>query len=55
MARYDKAIPPGGEGKITLRLNPMTCGQDTKKSVLVTCNDPKKPYFLLFLKGQSSS
>ncbi len=54
MARYDRAIPPGGEGKIILRLNPSTCGRDTKKSVLVTCNDPKRPYFILILKGQAS-
>jgi hypothetical protein len=54
VARYDTAIPPGGEGKITLKLNPKACGQDTKKSILVTCNDPQKPYFILILKGQAS-
>ncbi|MCE5334820.1 MAG: DUF1573 domain-containing protein [Desulfobacteraceae bacterium] len=48
-------MPPGGEGTITLRLNPKACSGKTEKSVLVTCNDPKKPYFILILRGQSNS
>ena len=55
MASFDKAIPPGGEGTITLKLNSKACSGETKKSILVTCNDPQKPYFILILKGLASS
>lgn len=55
MAQFDSAIPPGGEGTITLKLNPKACNGDTKKTALVTCDDPQKPYFILTLKGQASS
>ncbi|MHC1724713.1 MAG: hypothetical protein AB9866_01610 [Syntrophobacteraceae bacterium] len=48
-------MPPGGEGTITLRLNPKACSGDTKKSIVVTCNDPHRPYFILILKGQTNS
>ena len=41
MAYFDRSIPPGGEGKITLRLN--TRGYDGKirKTARVYTNDPK--------------
>jgi len=41
VASYDRSIPPGGEGKITLRIN--TKGYDGKirKSARVYTNDPK--------------
>lgn len=53
VAQFDKAIPPGGVGTITLKLNPKACSGDTKKSTVVTCNDPQKPYFILILKGRN--
>ncbi|NSW86652.1 MAG: DUF1573 domain-containing protein [Syntrophobacteraceae bacterium] len=55
MAYADKAIPPGGEGKITLKLNPRSCSGETKKSAVVTSNDPMKPYFILVVQGTFSS
>ncbi len=53
MARFDRAIPPGGEGKIVLTLNPKACRGSTKKSTVVTCNDPKQPYFILTMEAHS--
>ncbi|MEM5786564.1 MAG: hypothetical protein AAGU11_04550 [Syntrophobacteraceae bacterium] len=47
-------MPPGGEGTITLKLNPKACNGETKKSIVVTCNDPQKPYFILILRGQAN-
>jgi len=46
-------IPPGGEGKITLSLNPLACSGDVKKITLVTVNDPQKPSFVLIMQGRS--
>ncbi|MFP5212254.1 MAG: hypothetical protein ACLGPL_02640 [Acidobacteriota bacterium] len=54
MAHFDRAIPPGGEGKIKLRLNPSSCRGETEKSTLVTTNDPKKSYFMLVLKARAT-
>jgi hypothetical protein len=49
---FNKAIPPGAEGKVTVKLNPRGCSQGGgKKWVLVTCNDPKNPYFSLWVQG----
>jgi hypothetical protein len=55
VAHFDRAIPPGAEGTITLKLNPKSCNGDMKKSTLVTCNDPAKPYFILMIQGRSDS
>ncbi|HOI96082.1 DUF1573 domain-containing protein [Syntrophobacter fumaroxidans] len=55
VAQFDRAIPPGGEGTITLKLNPKSCNGEMKKTTLVTCNDPGKPYFILVLQGRSSA
>ncbi len=43
MAYFDRSIPPGGEGKIPLRLN--TRGYDGKvpKTARIYTNDPKTP------------
>ena len=48
---YNKAVPPGGEGKIVAKLNPRGCSQPGKKWILVTTNDPKKAYFSLTMHG----
>lgn len=49
MASYDRSIPPGGEGRITLKIN--TKGYDGKirKSAKVYTNDPKAPQAVLIL------
>ncbi|MEN6441431.1 MAG: DUF1573 domain-containing protein [Syntrophobacter sp.] len=50
--RFDKTIPPGGEGTIKVSLNPKGCTSKSKvKSFLVLTNDPEKAYFLLELAG----
>jgi hypothetical protein len=54
VSRYDKAIPPGGEGAITLAVSAKSCAGGARKFALVTCNDPQAPYFYLIIKGQSS-
>ncbi len=50
---FDRVIPPGGEGRISLRLNPKGCHGDTKKSALVLTNDPKNSYFTLAVQGKA--
>jgi hypothetical protein len=52
VARYDRVIPPGGEGTITLSVSARSCSGGAKKSALVTCNDPQTPYFSLVLTGK---
>ena len=51
MARFDRAIPPGGEGKITLEVR--TKGQRGKfhKTGHVLSNDPNNPKVSIALKG----
>ncbi|MHC1728881.1 MAG: DUF1573 domain-containing protein [Syntrophobacteraceae bacterium] len=52
--RFDKTIPPGGEGTIKVSLNPKGCTARTKsKSFLVLTNDPEKKYFQLELAGHA--
>ena len=51
MASYDRSIPPGGEGKITLRLK--TKGYDGKirKGAKVYTNDPKASQEFLIIEA----
>jgi hypothetical protein len=51
VAYFDRAIPPGGEGKITLRIN--TRGYDGKirKTARVYTNDPKTPQEALVIEA----
>jgi hypothetical protein len=52
VVRYDRTIPPGGEGQITLRLK--TRGYDGKisKGARVFTNDPKQRTTILTLKAE---
>jgi hypothetical protein len=50
---FDRSIPPGGEGRIAIKLNPKGCRGEAKKTTLVTCNDPQKPYFMLTVQGKT--
>jgi hypothetical protein len=45
--KYDRAIPPGGEGKIRVTLDPKTCMGGAEKSTVVQTNDPLIPMFTL--------
>lgn len=42
MAQFDRAIPPGGEGKITLRVNTSGYEGNVRKTARVHSNDPSK-------------
>ncbi len=43
MASYDRSIPPGGEGKISLKLNTTGYEGKVRKAAIVYTNDPKTP------------
>ncbi|ROQ91080.1 hypothetical protein EDC27_2357 [Desulfosoma caldarium] len=49
MARFDRLIPPGGEGKITLMINLTGHRGKVTKSATVYCNDPQNPRVALAL------
>ena len=51
MARFDRTIPPGGEGKITLRIKTRGYQGVISKSAKVYTNDPRKKIKLLTIKA----
>jgi hypothetical protein len=51
VARFDRAIPPGGEGKITLKANLKGYKGDVRKTATVDCNDPQTSRIKLALQG----
>lgn len=51
MASYDKAIPPGGEGRITLRVRTKGYQGKIYKSAKVNTNDPRFNVVRLRIKG----
>ncbi len=55
MAHFDKAIPPGGEGKIALKLNLKGYQGTIKKSATVFSNDPQNPRLMLTMQGTVKS
>lgn len=52
VAEYDKEIPPGGQGKITAKLNTTNINHETVKPITVKTNDPKAAQITLQLKGK---
>ena len=50
---YDKTIPPGGQGNITLTIKPFSVIHQFKKESLVRLNDPDQPRLNLVLTGVS--
>jgi hypothetical protein len=50
---YDKTIPPGGQGNITLTIKPFSVIHQFKKESLVRLNDPDQPRMNLVLTGVS--
>lgn len=53
MANYDKAIPPGQEGKITLSVKTKNFREGKfTKSATISSNDPKHPFSKIKLKGE---
>lgn len=51
MAHFDKAIPPGGEGKIKLTVRTKDYQGAVTKSARVYTNDPSKDVFILRIKA----
>jgi hypothetical protein len=50
-AFWDKTIPPGKEGRIKVTVTASDCSDYYKRSIVVTTNDPKTPYQILYLTG----
>jgi Protein of unknown function (DUF1573) len=53
VAQYDRTIPPGGQGEITLQIKPYSVLRQFHKETRVWVNDPQLPEFTLFLTGVS--
>ena len=51
VADYDRVIPPGGQGRITLTIKPFSVMRDFLKQTKVKFNDPARPELELTLKG----
>lgn len=52
MARFDRTIPPGGEGKITLKVRTKGFQGKIHKRARVFSNDPKHPQVTISLTGK---
>jgi hypothetical protein len=50
-AFWDKTISPGKEGRIKIHVIASQCSDYYKRSIVVTTNDPKTPYRILYLTG----
>jgi hypothetical protein len=48
---FDKTIPPGGQGNITLTIKPFSVIHQFKKETKVRINDPNQPMLNLVLTG----
>jgi hypothetical protein len=51
VAHFDRAIPPGGEGKVTLTLNLKDFQGPVWKSATIFSNDPQNPMVSLNING----
>jgi hypothetical protein len=51
VASYDKRIPAGGQGEITLSIKPYSVIHRFKKETKVTLNDPNRPVLYLDMVG----
>jgi hypothetical protein len=52
VARFDRTIPPGGEGKISLELKTKGYQGNVHKSARVTTNDPERGQITIGMKGK---
>ncbi len=52
MARFDRTIPPGGEGNITLEIRTKGFQGQLSKSARISSNDPKHPQVTISMKGK---
>ena len=51
MARYDREIPPGGEGSITVRINTKGYQGEIRKKARIFTNDPRKKVEVVDIKA----
>ena len=51
MAHFDRAIPPGGEGKVTLTIDLKGFQGPVWKSAMIFSNDPQNPMISLNIHG----
>jgi len=49
--RYDKTIPPGRQGEITLTIKPYSLMYHFRKKTVVRTNDPEQPEAVLMVTG----
>lgn len=52
MARYDRVIPPGGTGNVTLKIDSSSVRGEFEKKAIVWSNDPDRISVALYLKGE---
>ncbi|MBW1703820.1 MAG: hypothetical protein JRJ86_01470 [Deltaproteobacteria bacterium] len=52
MARYDRVIPPGGMGNITVTIDSGKVRGDFRKKAIIRSNDPKRMSVVLYLEGE---
>ena len=52
MTRYDRVIPPGGTGQITLGIDTSKEIGEFNKKAVVWSNDPQRKSVALYLKGE---
>lgn len=52
MTRFDRVIPPGGEGKITLNVNLRGFQGKVWKDATIISNDLRQPSFQIVLQGK---
>ena len=52
MAHFDQAIPPGGEGRVTLTVDLKDYQGEFRKTAVVYSNDPRRPALTLSLQGR---
>lgn len=52
IASFDRTVPPGGEGKITLKVNLKGFHGNFKKTATVFSNDPQNPRSMLIIQGK---
>jgi hypothetical protein len=51
VTRYDRVIPPGGTGQITLEVDTSKVRAEFQKKAMVWSNDPQRKSVALYLKG----
>lgn len=52
MVRFDRTIPPGGEGKITLQVSTKGFQGNMQRKARIFTNDPRHPHVTITMKGE---